>query len=51
MREWDYSGDAKIALGVFYERRFPTFGERMAITPVPADEREKRIFDLLATRI
>jgi 2-oxoglutarate ferredoxin oxidoreductase subunit beta len=50
MREWDYSGDARIALGVFYEHRFPTFGERMALAPVPVQEREQRIRDLLATR-
>jgi 2-oxoglutarate/2-oxoacid ferredoxin oxidoreductase subunit beta len=50
MREWDYSGDAKIALGVFYEHRFPTFGERMAISPVPAEERERALSDLLTSR-
>jgi 2-oxoglutarate/2-oxoacid ferredoxin oxidoreductase subunit beta len=50
MREWDYSSDSKIALGVFYERRFPTFDERMVITPVLEEEREHRIRDLLAAR-
>ena len=29
-REWDYNGDAKIPLGVFYRARFPTFDDRMA---------------------
>jgi len=50
MREWDYSGDAKIALGVFYKRELPTFDEKMAVTPLPDEEREERIRTFLATR-
>jgi len=50
MREWDYSGDAKIALGVFYERDLPTFDEKMVVTPLPDEEREERIRTFLATR-
>ncbi|MCK9581038.1 MAG: thiamine pyrophosphate-dependent enzyme [Methanoregula sp.] len=49
-REWDYSSDAKIALGIFYEQNLPTFDEKMAVVPSPAGEREQRILDLLATR-
>lgn len=49
-REWDYTGDAKIALGTFYERSLPTFDERMAVTSLPQGEREQRILDLLTTR-
>jgi 2-oxoglutarate/2-oxoacid ferredoxin oxidoreductase subunit beta len=51
MREWDYSGDAKIALGTFYERSLPTFDQRMAGTTLPPGERERVIRDFLATRI
>jgi 2-oxoglutarate ferredoxin oxidoreductase subunit beta len=50
MREWDYTGDAKIALGTFYERSLPTFDEKMAIAPLPHEVREQRIRDLLETR-
>lgn len=50
MREWDYTGDAKIALGTFYERSLPTFDEKMAISSLPKGEREQRIRDLLAAR-
>lgn len=51
MREWDYSNDAKIALGVLYERRFPTFDEKMAIPASPPGSREQKIHDFLATRM
>lgn len=50
MREWDYTNDAKIALGVFYEKNQPTFDEKMAVTPLPVPERERRIQGLLDTR-
>jgi 2-oxoglutarate ferredoxin oxidoreductase subunit beta len=29
-REWDYSRESRIPLGVFYETSFPTFEERLA---------------------
>jgi len=51
VREWDYSGDAKIALGVFFERSLPTFDQRMAGKPLPAGDRERAIREFLATRI
>jgi 2-oxoglutarate/2-oxoacid ferredoxin oxidoreductase subunit beta len=51
MREWDYSGDAKIALGTFYERSLPTFDEKVTYASVPAEERERRIQDFLGTRM
>jgi 2-oxoglutarate ferredoxin oxidoreductase subunit beta len=50
MREWDYSSDAKIALGTFYERRFPTFDERMKSHPLTPEERGRRITEFLGTR-
>jgi len=34
-REWDYSRDARIPLGVFYEAVFPTFEERLAEQRAP----------------
>jgi 2-oxoglutarate ferredoxin oxidoreductase subunit beta len=49
-REWDYNSDAKIALGTFYERFFPTFDERMAGTAVSAPERERAFEAPLASR-
>jgi 2-oxoglutarate/2-oxoacid ferredoxin oxidoreductase subunit beta len=51
MREWDYSGDAKIALGTFFERRLPTFDQRMAGKPLPPEERERTVREFLATRV
>jgi 2-oxoglutarate/2-oxoacid ferredoxin oxidoreductase subunit beta len=51
VREWDYSGDAKIALGTFFERSLPTFDQKMTATPLPAGERERAIREFLATRI
>jgi 2-oxoglutarate/2-oxoacid ferredoxin oxidoreductase subunit beta len=51
VREWDYSGDAKIALGTFYERSLPTFDQKMAGRPLPAGERERAIRNFLITRI
>jgi 2-oxoglutarate/2-oxoacid ferredoxin oxidoreductase subunit beta len=50
MREWDYTNDAKIALGVFYEKNQPTFDEKMAVTPISPEERERRMKGLLDTR-
>lgn len=51
MREWDYSGDAKIALGTFFERSLPTFDQKMAGKPLPAGERERTIQEFLSTRV
>jgi 2-oxoglutarate ferredoxin oxidoreductase subunit beta len=49
-QEWDYNSDAKIALGTFFIRNLPTFGERMAGRPVSAQERELAVRDFLASR-
>ena len=49
MREWDYSSDAKIALGLFYERSSPTFDERM-VPRGDGGSREMKIREFLATR-
>jgi 2-oxoglutarate ferredoxin oxidoreductase subunit beta len=44
-REWDYNRDASISLGVFYEQTLPTFGDRIPVRDLPADERIRRIHD------
>ncbi|NMB79893.1 MAG: 2-oxoacid:ferredoxin oxidoreductase subunit beta [Methanomicrobiales archaeon] len=49
IREWDYSGDGKIALGVLYERSAPSFEKRKVMVPVTPVEREHRLEELLAT--
>lgn len=49
-KEWDYSSDAKIALGTFYKRRFPTFNDQIGVPLVPYDERQRAVNDLLAAR-
>ena len=50
-REWDYSSDAPIALGVFYQKKFPTFDERMARKEMSREDQEEAIRELLAARI
>lgn len=49
-REWDYSGDGKIALGQFFLAERPMFDERVVATPRPAAEREQAVRDLLSGR-
>ncbi len=49
-REWDYSSDAPIALGVLYQKKFPTFDERMARKEMSRENRERAIRELLAAR-
>jgi 2-oxoglutarate ferredoxin oxidoreductase subunit beta len=49
-REWDYNGDAPIALGLFYERSSPTFEQRFDQTPVTEKEREQAVRDVLKSR-
>ena len=49
-REWDYNSDARIALGIFYERTLPTFNEWMITRPTGKEEREHAIRALLDSR-
>jgi 2-oxoglutarate/2-oxoacid ferredoxin oxidoreductase subunit beta len=49
-REWDYNGDAPIALGTFYQKSSPVFEEKMSARNKGAMEREQAIRDLLKTR-
>jgi 2-oxoglutarate/2-oxoacid ferredoxin oxidoreductase subunit beta len=51
-REWDYNKDAPIALGVFYERVLPAFGDRFpARQTIPPGERTRRIRDLFLASV
>jgi 2-oxoglutarate ferredoxin oxidoreductase subunit beta len=50
-REWDYSQDTKIPLGLLYRRTLPTFDERVVTGPLTADQREQELAGFLATRI
>jgi 2-oxoglutarate/2-oxoacid ferredoxin oxidoreductase subunit beta len=50
-REWDYNSDARIALGIFYERALPTFEDRMSGSPVQQEERERALQELLEARV
>ena len=45
-REWDYSRDAPISLGVFYEKSLPTFNERYVVRAITPEERSHSIRDL-----
>ena len=49
-REWDYNRDAPIALGIFYERLLPTFDDRFHSRPMDANERRKRIREIIEAR-
>ena len=43
IREWDYNNDAPIALGVFYKKEAPTFGDRFLRSKTEAIDREAKI--------
>ena len=49
-REWDYNSDAKIALGTFFERSFPSFDEKMVQHRINVEERERAVQEFLITR-
>jgi 2-oxoglutarate ferredoxin oxidoreductase subunit beta len=49
-REWDYNSDARIALGTFFKRVFPSFDERMMPVSMGEDDRERAIGELLEAR-
>lgn len=50
-REWDYNTDAPIALGVFYQKRMPTFQDRIMDIDTNGVKREQAIRDLLSSRV
>jgi 2-oxoglutarate ferredoxin oxidoreductase subunit beta len=49
-REWDYNGDAAIALGTFYQKTAPVFSGDLPFRRQDADRREQAVRDLLAKR-
>jgi len=46
-REWDYNGDAPIALGTFYQKTSPVFEAKTAARKLNAAEREQAVRELL----
>lgn len=49
-REWDYTGDAPIALGTFYEKDAPVFGEKASGRGVSGTDRESAVAEILRKR-
>jgi 2-oxoglutarate ferredoxin oxidoreductase subunit beta len=49
-REWDYNGDAPIALGAFFQKTAPVFEAKPAAGTMTAAERERAIMELLKKR-
>jgi len=49
-REWDYNTDARIALGLLYQRKVPTFEERMPPGRITPDGRKEALSALLKSR-
>ncbi|MDD1685084.1 MAG: thiamine pyrophosphate-dependent enzyme [Methanoregula sp.] len=47
-REWDYSGDAPIALGTFYRKTAPVFGGNLPSRNLNTPEREQAVRDILS---
>lgn len=47
IREWDYNGDANIALGVLYKKDMPTFEERFLKPLIEPINREEKIRQFL----
>ena len=49
-REWDYNNDAKIGLGVFYKKHFPTFDEQTGVPEQPTGGKEEAVRAVLEAR-
>jgi 2-oxoglutarate ferredoxin oxidoreductase subunit beta len=49
-REWDYNGDARIALGTFFTRSLPSFDDKIAVHKKEAADRKQAISELLTMR-
>jgi 2-oxoglutarate ferredoxin oxidoreductase subunit beta len=49
-REWDYNNDARIALGTFFTRSLPSFGDKIAVRTEKAADRKQAIRELLSMR-
>ncbi|HEX3001927.1 MAG TPA: thiamine pyrophosphate-dependent enzyme [Methanoregula sp.] len=50
-REWDYTSDARIALGVLYRKEMPEFSARMGSPKKSGTEKEQAVRDFIAARI
>ena len=46
-REWDYNSESKIALGLFYQRSFPTFEDRVISQQAEMPDRKAAIMEYL----
>jgi len=49
-REWDYNGDAPIALGTFFKRNSPVFEGKTAARTLSTMEREQAVREVLKKR-
>jgi 2-oxoglutarate ferredoxin oxidoreductase subunit beta len=49
-REWDYNGDAPIALGAFFQKTAPVFEAKKAAGNMSAAEREQAVREILKKR-
>ena len=49
-REWDYNGDAPIALGMFFKRNSPVFEGKTAARTLSTMEREQAVREVLKKR-
>jgi len=50
-REWDYNGDDRIALGLFYQQVMPTYEDRVFAHPPDNTDRQKRIEEILQEKM
>lgn len=48
IREWDYNNDAPIALGAFYKKEAPTFGDRFLKPEAKPIDRESRLREIIS---
>ena len=49
-REWDYTSDAPIALGTFYQKSAPVFDGKTAVRKLSSAQRDRAVRDLLRKR-
>jgi len=51
VREWDYTTDTKIPLGIFYEKKAPSFEEEFSRSEIPHADRKLQIQQVLEKTI
>jgi 2-oxoglutarate ferredoxin oxidoreductase subunit beta len=49
-REWDYTSDAPIALGTFYQKSAPVFDGKTAVRKLSSAQRDRAVRELLRKR-